>query len=156
MPFSFSISLIILLVSFCWLIVLTFFLWRIKKNYHQLTAGMTKKDLLSVLEKIIKETNGEQEKVVLISKTIEKIKKENAANLQKIGLVRFNPFAGTGGDQSFCLALLDGEDSGLVLSSLHSREATRIYAKPINQGKAAGYELSHEEVQAIKNARKIH
>ncbi|PJC28376.1 hypothetical protein CO054_00495 [Candidatus Shapirobacteria bacterium CG_4_9_14_0_2_um_filter_39_11] len=73
----------------------------------------------------------------------------------KIGLVRFNPFPGTGGDQSFCLSILDGEGSGLVISSLHSRETTRIYAKPVKKGKAAGYELSTEEKQAIKNAKKI-
>jgi hypothetical protein len=75
--------------------------------------------------------------------------------MRRRGLVRFNPFAGTGGNQSFCLALLDGEDNGLVISSLHSREVTRIYAKPIKKGKSAGYQLSTEEIQAIKNAKKI-
>lgn len=73
----------------------------------------------------------------------------------KIGLVRFNPFSETGGNQSFCLALLDGEDSGLVISSLHTRQTTRIYAKPVKKGKGDGYELSAEEKQAIKNAKKI-
>lgn len=148
--------MIILLMNLCWLVVLTVFLWRVKKHYHNLTQGMTKKDLMSVLEKILKETDEDRKRVVLLYKALEKIKKENNIHLQKIGLVRFNPFAGTGGDQSFCLALLDGEDSGLVVSSLHSRDTTRIYAKPVGNGKAAGYELSSEEVQAIKNARKIH
>jgi hypothetical protein len=156
MPFNFSVSIIILVVSFIWFLGLSFLLWQVKRNYHRLTSGMSKKDLLSVLDKIIKETADEQKKMLLLNKALEKIRKENTGHLQKIGLVRFNPFAGTGGDQSFCLALLDGEDSGLVLSSLHSRDATRIYAKPVKQGKSAGYELSHEEVQAIKNAKKIH
>ena len=72
-----------------------------------------------------------------------------------MGLVRYNPFAETGGDQSFCLSLLDGNNNGLVISSLHSRENTRIYAKPVKKGKAANYDLSTEEKEAVKKAKKI-
>lgn len=82
-------------------------------------------------------------------------KVDSQYHLQKVGLVRFNPFAETGGDQSFCLALLDGEDSGLVISSLHSRETTRIYAKPVRKGKPVGYDFSAEEKQAVLKAKKI-
>ena len=68
------------------------------------------------------------------------------------GLVRFNPFRDTGGDQSFALALLDESDSGFIVSSLHSRTGTRIYAKAIANGKA-DTTLSTEETQAIEEAR---
>ena len=53
---------------------------------------------------------------------------------QRVGLVRFNPFEDTGGNQSFALALLDAEGNGWVLSSLHARTGTRIYAKAIRGG----------------------
>ncbi|MFH1840926.1 MAG: DUF4446 family protein [Candidatus Shapirobacteria bacterium] len=75
-------------------------------------------------------------------------------NLQKIGLVRFNPFSGTGGDQSFSLALMDGTDNGVVITSLHHRESTRLYAKQIAAGKSVTHELSEEEKKAIKIAKK--
>lgn len=140
-------------IFFIWLVVLTFLLWRALGSYNRLTKGANKKDLMSVLDKLLKEFGQQGKKMDGLVKEIEKIKKDNVANIQKIGLVRFNPFAGTGGDQSFCLAVLDGEDSGLVISSLHSRDATRVYAKPVKKGKASGYELSAEEVQAIKNAK---
>lgn len=141
---------------FLWLGVLTFFLWKIAIHYKKLTTGVDKKDLRSVLEKILKDLADESRRTDDLLKAVEKLNNQNIRNIQKIGLVRFNPFVETGGNQSFCLALLDGEDSGLVISSLHSRENTRIYAKPVNKGKAVGYQLSTEEIQAIKNAKKIH
>lgn len=76
------------------------------------------------------------------------------SHLQKMGFVRFNPFNDTGGDQSFCLAILDGHDTGIVISSLHSREQTRIYAKRIVAGKTEGVELSREEAEALNRALK--
>ena len=72
--------------------------------------------------------------------------------VQRVGFVRFNPFPDTGSDQSFALALLDGEEDGLVLSSLHSRQATRVYAKPINGGRSDA-PLSAEEAEALRIAR---
>ena len=71
--------------------------------------------------------------------------------LQRVGLVRFNPFEDTGGNQSFALALLDAEGDGWVLSSLHARTGTRVYAKAIRAGRSDGA-LSEEETAAIKQA----
>ena len=70
----------------------------------------------------------------------------------RIGLVRFNPFEDTGGNQSFALALLDGREDGVVISSLHTRSATRIYAKTVSRGRSDGA-LSQEESQAVDIAR---
>lgn len=72
-------------------------------------------------------------------------------SIQKVGVVRFNPFADTGGDQSFAIALLDAEGNGLVLSSLHGRADTRIFAKPV-QGGRSKHALSDEEQDAIRKA----
>lgn len=70
---------------------------------------------------------------------------------QKISVVRYNPFGDTGGDQSFSLAVLDGHDSGYVLTSIHGRQGTRVYLKPIDFGKSK-HSLSEEEQQAISQA----
>lgn len=70
---------------------------------------------------------------------------------QRVGLVRYNPFEETGGNQSFALALLDAAGDGWVLSSLHARSGTRMYAKAIKGGRSdAG--LSAEETAAIAQA----
>ena len=70
---------------------------------------------------------------------------------QRVGLVRYNPFEETGGNQSFALALLDAGGDGWVLSSLHARSGTRVYAKAIKAGRADAA-LSEEESAAIKQA----
>jgi hypothetical protein len=72
-------------------------------------------------------------------------------SLQHIGLVRFNPFEDTGSDQSFAIALLDDQRDGIVLSSLHGRTNTRLFAKPVADG-ASVHNLSDEETQAIRIA----
>jgi hypothetical protein len=72
-------------------------------------------------------------------------------SLHKVGVVRYNPFRDLGGDQSFAIALLDGKNSGLAISSLHTREGTRVYAKPVMKGESK-YSLTEEEKQAIKIA----
>jgi len=150
-----NFCLIILVFIFLWLGVLTIFIWRTVGHYRKLTDGMEKKHLQAVLEKILKDLGEEERQIREILKNLKRLEKENTYNIQKIGLVRFNPFSEVGGNQSFSLALLDGDNSGLVISSLHSREVTRVYAKPVKKGKAVGYQLSVEEIQALKNARKI-
>jgi hypothetical protein len=67
-------------------------------------------------------------------------------------VVRFNPFKDTGSDQSFALALMDFADNGLAISSLFTRDGTRVYSKPIEKGKSK-YPLSEEEKRAIEQAK---
>ena len=73
--------------------------------------------------------------------------------IRRVGLVRFSPFHDTGGDQSFALALLDGRGDGVVITALHSRTDSRLYAKPIERGGSA-YALTPEELEAMNRARK--
>lgn len=88
-----------------------------------------------------------------ISEELESLKKENKFSIQKVGLVRFNPFKEIGGDQSFSIALLDGNNDGAVITSLYTREGNRIYGKPIKAG-LSEYLLSEEEKRAIELAQK--
>jgi hypothetical protein len=80
-----------------------------------------------------------------------RLTERSATSIQHIGLVRFNPFEDTGSDQSFAIALLDDRRDGLVISSLHGRANTRVFAKPV-QGGASSHTLSDEETQAIRIA----
>jgi Protein of unknown function (DUF4446) len=72
-------------------------------------------------------------------------------SLQHIGMVRYNPFEDTGSDQSFAIALLDDQRDGVVISSLHGRTNTRIFAKPVADG-SSPHNLSDEETEAIRIA----
>ena len=93
--------------------------------------------------------------IAQLSNRCDTIEKEQIAHIQKIGLIRFNPFEDTGGDQSFILALVDGNNTGVVISSLYSRSGTRWYAKKIAEGKAVGHELSDEEKRALAQVKII-
>lgn len=75
-----------------------------------------------------------------------------AKSIQKTAIVRFNPFRNTGGDQSFVLAMLDTNDSGLLLTSIHSRDGTRVYIKAVTYGNTE-HNLSKEEATALAQAR---
>ena len=79
------------------------------------------------------------------------IDRRSQRSLQHIGLVRFNPFDDTGSDQSFAIALLDEQRDGIVISSLHGRANTRVFAKPVSNA-SSPHNLSDEESQAIRIA----
>lgn len=74
------------------------------------------------------------------------------SNIQKVGMIRYNPFDEMGGNLCFALALLDAEDNGVVLNGIHSRTGSFTYAKPIQMGVSI-YMLSDEEVQAVEMAK---
>jgi len=103
------------------------------------------KEILSYLKEL--ENNFER-----ISRKIDKIIENNKFSVQKVGIVRFNPFENVGSDQSFSIALLNGEDNGVVITSLYNREGNRIYGKPIKNGRSS-YHLSKEESIAIEKAK---
>jgi hypothetical protein len=136
-----------------WVIILTIFLIQTSLHYRRLTKNITKKDLKSLLSQILNTVQLNEKELKDLNSALKKVRNSMMSHIQKIGFVRFNPFPQTGGDQSFCLVLLDEKDNGFVLSSLHSRDTTRFYAKTIKNGKADGYELSKEERKAIKNAK---
>lgn len=114
---------------------------------------MSTKTLKSILEDLLKQLQVTQKDIDALTIRYDKIEKEGFLHIQKIGLLRFNPFKDTGGDQSFILALLDATDTGIVISGLYSRAGTRWYAKRIKNGKGVDHELSEEEKRTIKEAK---
>ncbi len=143
----------VLVLFFIWLTALTFFLGRTIWHYRRLTKDVKKKDLKSLLEDILKKSKLTGEELEKLAKDLKKTEKDSLKHIQKVGFLRYNPFADTGGDQSFVLALLDKEDNGFVLSSFHGREGTRIYAKSVKKGKGENFSLSDEEKKVIKQVK---
>lgn len=154
MLLSLELFFVVLGIVFVWLAALSFFLYSSVSHYRRLTAGTKKEDLASVLDKILEEEKVTEKRLEELVKRIEEEVKDGKFHIQKVGLVRFNPFSDTGGSHSFALAILDGNDSGVIISSLHSRDQTRIYTKQIKNGKSLGVELSKEEQESIEKARK--
>ena len=80
-----------------------------------------------------------------------KLDSDMAACIQKVGLVRYNAFKDVGSDLSFAIALLDGNDDGIVFNGIYGSESSNIYAKPIKKKKST-YQLSQEEEYALEIA----
>ena len=140
-------------VIFLWLGVITIFLWKALSHYNKLGKGLTEKNFKSIMENLLKDVNASRKDIDYLKSYCDKIQKEGLLHIQKIGLVRFNPFKDTGGDQSFILSLADGNDTGVIISGLYARSGTRWYAKRIIKGKSAEHELSDEEKKALKEAK---
>lgn len=143
---------IILSLLSLWLLVVSIFLFRFLVLFNKLTKGVEVPDLKKVLEKILSCQVKDEKEMVEIKKRIDSLEKDGLLHIQKIGLVRFNPFKELGGDHSFSLAVLDGEENGFIMTSLHTRDRTRVYMKRIVGGKADA-DLSDEEKKALAKAR---
>ena len=147
-----AIGLIFGISSLIVAIISTLRIKKIQTDLETLFAGKKAIDLESIIlahSKEIQEIDKEIQELFEISNQINNL---SMRSIHKVGMLRFNPFKDIGGDQSFAIALLDGKNSGLVLSSIHTREGTRIYAKPVEKGVAEKYTLTEEEKTAIKNA----
>ena len=142
-----------LAIIFVWLVGLTIFFWRILQHYNHLTHGTNSKGLQTILDELLKDTELNKKDIDYLKQYSAKLEKDGLLHIQKVGLVRFNPFKDTGGDQSFILSLIDGKDTGVIISGLYSRTGTRWYAKKITEGKGVEHELSDEEKRALKEAK---
>jgi len=143
------IALLLLVIG--WLGFLQYQIYQFKKKRRILFGSQTEGSVEEILNTCLQEIKSNAAKANEIEKFLNKTNKMAISSIQKVGIVRFNPFSDTGGDLSFAVALLDYQNNGVVLSSLHSREGTRIYAKPILNGQSK-YNLSEEEQEALKKA----
>ena len=132
-------------------IVVVVRLGRVDRRLRGITRGEEGASLEGVLDAHLEKVYGLGREVERLTTRTGALEATAPRTFQRVGLVRFNPFEETGGNQSFALALLDAQGNGLVLSSLHARSGTRLYAKAIREGRSdAG--LSEEETAAIRQA----
>lgn len=146
-----SIFLVVAAILIGWLIAAQIQILSLRKKIKIFLRGKKVKDLEEVLSEQVKRMEGIEGNIKDINKWNEKLQGICDISITKVGVIRFNPFKDTGGDQSFAIALMDSNDNGIVFSSLYTREGTRVYAKPIERG-ASSYNLSKEEEEAIKKA----
>ena len=124
---------------------------RLDQRIARLTSGGDGSSLEATLDAHI-------DKVYAVAREVDELEIRTAVlertqtfAFQRLGLVRYNPFEDTGGNQSFALALLDQHGDGFVISSLHTRTATRVYGKAIAKGRSEAA-LSSEEAEALRIA----
>lgn len=139
-------------VAVIWLLVLSFQTWKQSKFLESLLPRSGERDIRKKFEDLIKAVSAFKLSLGNLEEKISGIERDGLGHLQRVSLVRFNPYDDTGGDQSFSIALLDKFGNGLVMTSLHSRSGTRVFAKPVKGGKPEKYQFSKEEEEIVKDA----
>lgn len=142
------------LAVFLWLVILSFLVWREFNFLKSLFPKEGSRDIRKKFEEVLKAVDKGKQDLRRLEETLSQFEGEGLKHIQRIELLRYNPFEDTGGNISFSLALLDQEGNGFVLTSLHARSSTRIFAKPIKGGKGQNIELSKEEKAVVERALK--
>lgn len=149
-------NIVLVLISLVALALAGYSLVQVRALAVRLTqslGGQVEGSLETTLSTHMKQVQQVNRRLGELETEYERLSITNGLASQKISVVRFNPFGDTGGDQSFSLAVLDSHDSGYVLSSIHGRQGTRVYVKPVDFG-SSKYQLSVEEQQALTQAAK--
>jgi hypothetical protein len=121
---------------------------KLKKTFF---AGKNALSLESVIYSLRQELENSRAQEEALGKALMELKNKTAFAIQRVGLIRFNPFNDGGGNFSFTLALLDDYNSGVIITSMYGREQNRIYTKKVEQGKC-DVKLTEEEEQAMQKA----
>ena len=143
-----AVAIVVLLVL---VIMQSIRIGRAVDTYRQLVRDGSGGSLDDVLQGHVARVEEVRARLGEIDAAQAELQYRSQTSIQHVGLVRFNPFEDTGSDQSFALALLDDRRNGVVISSLHGRTNTRLFAKPV-EGGASSHALSDEEAQAIREA----
>jgi hypothetical protein len=154
-PTSSGIAAAALAIAVIVLLVIVVLLWRRLASLDRRLAGLTRghdgesleSTLHVTLDKVANLTSG-VDRLASRATVLEAVQR---TAVQRTALVRFNPFEDTGGNQSFAIALLDADGDGVVVSSLHARQNTRVYAKAVAGGRSEAA-LSDEEADALRQA----
>lgn len=148
---GFLVAILILLI----LVIVSMI--RISKLNKRLARFMKGKDAQSLEKEIVGlyEDNKFLKNMVDNNKRdIRQLYKQLAKAFQKVGIVKYDAYQQMGGLLSFSLALLDEDNNGLILNSVHSTEGCYTYTKEIHHGEC-DIELSNEEKVALEQAMGI-
>lgn len=124
---------------------------RLKTSYNSFMRG---KDGKTMEDSILERFEELEDLTALTMKNrsaLRKLNEDMRSNVQKMGIVKYDAFHEMGGKLSFALTLLDGNNSGYIINSMHSREGCYNYIKEIVKGESY-IELSEEESESLERA----
>ena len=145
------VLLVLLLVN---IVLLVIFIVKNVKLANRMNAVMIGKDASSLEEEItdlFAINKNIVEKVRENRKDIRKIYRKFTKAIQKVGIVKYDAYQQMGGDLSFSMALLDEENNGFIMNSVHSTEGCYTYTKEVRDGRC-DLELGNEERIALEKA----
>jgi hypothetical protein len=143
-----AVSLVLLI----FVIILTVRQGKLIKNYRKFMTGASGENLESQIISRFADIDKLKTDTKTINEELEKVKENLLITYQKVGVVKYDAFKEMGGKLSFVLALLDKNNTGILLNSVHSsREGCYTYLKEIIKGESF-LELSEDERKALNQA----
>lgn len=145
---GFSALSLVLLVAF---IVCIIKMNKLYRRYDKFMRGKDAETLEDTMMEILEQLKELNAKDRANKDMMRLISKQGKDAFQKFGFVKYNAFKGMGGNLSFVLAMLDGNNTGFVLDAVHSREGCYLYLKEVEEG-ATEVLLGSEEQEALEQA----
>lgn len=127
---------------------------KLKKKYHKFMTGKNAKSLENEIIALFEDNKFIKSSIEKNKKDIRTLYKNMESTFQKIGIIKYDAFNQMGGKLSFCLALLDENNNGFILNSVHSAEGCYSYTKEIINGESS-ISLGEEEKQALLKAMNV-
>ena len=124
---------------------------RLKSSYNSFMKGKDGRTLEDSIFERFEELDNLAMSTLKNRQAIRKINEDMMLNFQKVGILKYDAFHEMGGKLSFALTLLDGNNSGYIINSMHSREGCYNYIKEIVKGESY-IELSEEEAESLDRA----
>lgn len=143
--------IVLILILFIICIVTSVKLNKLKKRYEAFMLGEDAKSMEKEITALFSDINYLKNSVDKNAKEIRHIYKRLETTYQKMGIIKYDAFKQMGGRLSFSLALLDENNDGFVLNSVHSSDGCYTYTKEIKDG-SCQITLGKEEQQALDMA----
>lgn len=147
-----GVAIFIILIMLFFIITMKMDLSDMKKRYKKMMAGAEGEDLETMFTRNTNEILRFSEELQKLSDDVVRIDSILERAITRVSIVRFNAFEDTSSDLSYCIALLDDNNTGVIISAINGREESRSYAKPIINGQPAPYKLTKEEEQVLNDA----
>lgn len=124
---------------------------KLKKKYKKFMNGKNANSLENEIIALFEDNKFIKSSIEKNKKDIKTLYHKFESSFQKIGIIKYDAFSQIGGKLSFCLALLDENNNGFILNSVHSTDGCYSYTKEIKNGECK-ISLSNEEVEALHTA----
>ncbi len=154
MPYLSYVLIALAAVLFLTIVILGWATYSLNQRLKKLTTGTNGKNLEDAVYQLMDDHIIFQNRVERLEESGGRMDAELKHSLRGVSTVRYNAFTDVGGKQSFATALVSEDGTGVVISSIYTRDRMNVYAKPVLDF-ASEYELSSEESRALKEASKI-
>jgi hypothetical protein len=151
MTFPIPLEYIVLGGLFLIIVILAIWIFQLENRLRRLCRGTSGADLEDTIEAILNKTSQLIEHQKELERQHGVFEDKLSDSIRGVATVRFNPFKGSGSNQSFATAFINERGDGVVVSSIYSRERVSVFAKPVEEMQSK-YELMKEEQEALSRA----